>query len=112
MEIEEDPMSPGTAVGARYYNPNLVSLNDLQTEERSVVAYPNPVTGNVLNIEIGFDDAEVLRVFDAKGSLITEQNISGVKKHELNTTRFGSGIYYYEVRTREGIPVRDKFIIQ
>ena len=112
MEIDEDPASPGTSSGARYYNPNLVSLNDLQAAERSVNVYPNPVTGNVLNVEIGFDDAEILRVYDSKGSLLTEENISGVSKYELNTTRFGSGIYFYEVSPRSGLPVRDKFIIQ
>lgn len=111
MEIEEDPASPGTAAGARYYNPNLVSLNDLQNEDRSVNVYPNPVTGNVLNVEIGFNDAEILRVYDSKGSLLTEENISGVSKYELNTTRFGSGIYFYEVSPRSGLPVRDKFIV-
>jgi hypothetical protein len=112
MEIEEDPASPGTSVSARYYNPNLVSLNDLQQEDRSVVVYPNPVTGNVLNVEVGFDGAELLRIYDSKGSLLTEENIRGIRKYELNTSQFAPGIYYYEVNSGTGVPVRDKFIIQ
>jgi hypothetical protein len=112
MEIEEDPASLGTSLGASYYNPNLVGIQDNVSSSNELSIYPNPVSGGILNVEIDFDAAESLMIYDAHGRLIESKIVQSAKKVNVDTHRFSKGIYFLEIRGNGITPVRDKFIVQ
>ncbi len=76
-------------------------------KSNKISSYPNP-TKNKLLIDIGLYEASpiTIEVFDNTGKKVNSQVLQGVKGKntiEVNTTSFSNGMYYYTLKTKDGI---------
>ncbi|MCE3297343.1 MAG: hypothetical protein K0R65_3057 [Crocinitomicaceae bacterium] len=76
-----------------------VSVKELDNAAFSV--FPNPGTDE-LKIETKSTDDLNIRIFTAKGKLVTEEHLSAAGAHTVNTSRFDNGVYFIEVSGTEG----------
>jgi len=75
--------------------------------------YPNPASGNIINLDLGADNegpSEVF-VYSSVGSLIKIYHIPNNRKTlDINITDFVPGVYYLRVNTKMGIK-SSKFVV-
>jgi hypothetical protein len=63
----------------------------------------------VLAINFAKNFAGTIRVYDASGRLLTEENISDVLKYQVSTSDLPPGIYYYQIFNNETV-VSNSFV--
>ncbi len=80
---------------------DITSAND---KEETFVIYPNPVQ-NTLHINAQ-SELESIKVFSASGKLMMQKQLSTVKGYSLNVSTLGTGIYFIQVGSRQGISIR------
>lgn len=81
-----------------YKSDSSLSSNDFNTENNFTL-YPNPVTGDVLNIRTTINDSYSVSIFDLSGKLlIKKKDVSSTQ--EINISHLSKGIYF--VKTISG----------
>jgi hypothetical protein len=71
-----------------------VSVSEVATS--TVVAFPNPVSGDAVNIRVSenMNGQAIVRIFDLRGALVYEQNaVTGNGNFVLNTAQLANGNY-------------------
>ncbi|MBG16683.1 MAG: hypothetical protein CL853_10065 [Crocinitomicaceae bacterium] len=107
-------------IAIRHYNctdENFIVFDDVVVDGSSVgtqeslvndfVAYPNPAN-DVLNIS-GSTDIQSISIIGIDGKIISNQQINDLTT-ELNVSNLVSGVYFYEITTKQGARVRNSFI--
>ncbi|MFI5220095.1 MAG: T9SS type A sorting domain-containing protein [Bacteroidia bacterium] len=90
------------------YGYNTVSVNELTNPNNSVTVFPNPAQ-DIINITSTQNfTADLFVLYDATGRKVIEQKIN--KTATVNVSQLRQGIYFYEVRDREGRKVYGKLI--
>lgn len=72
----------------------IISVSEVATS--NVVAYPNPVTGDAVNIRVSetMNGQAIVRIFDLRGALVYEQNAAtGNGFFTVNTAQLANGSY-------------------
>jgi len=94
-----------TVVTGFAIHPNEGTNNIVKTPNLHLSAFPNPIkTTTTIEFELLSDKASFLRVYDAYGRLLMDQNITtmGIGKHTINlnfdTKKWGVGHYFIEVQ--------------
>lgn len=98
-----------------YYNsyyddcvPSFV-LNDVPIlPNPDIKVYPNPVTDNQVNFENL--DFESLELYNEKGCMVFEADLTGYKNYTLNFSNYSAGIYFYRLKTKGLLPTCGKLI--
>jgi len=91
------------------------AVNDINTNP-SFEMYPNPVSDVVvIDFEVGKVSDITLRLSDINGHLtlmkINQQYEAGPHRLSVNVDGFSPGIYFVELRTRDGVSVK-KLVIE
>jgi len=84
------------------------SVNDL-TVDLNVNVYPNPAT-DFVNIQTNFE-IKSLKVVNYVGQVVFDQNIGQVN-YQINTSNFGTGMYFVQIETNDGTVVTKRLTIQ
>lgn len=80
---------------------NTASVSDLSSGE-TIKAYPNPTTGELF-IENASNQIESIQITDARGAVQLNMNDIQHELVKLDLSHLGSGIYFVEVQSQEGI---------
>ncbi len=75
-----------------------------------IKVFPNPALNGAVNFEN--IDFEMLEIFNATGTLVFRNSISGLKSYRLNTSGFQKGIYLYRLTSGKQKTTTGKIIIQ
>lgn len=81
-------------------------VNDILASNFNI--YPNPVSGNIVNIKTGIVGEKQVAVFDVLGKQVLRATISG---SELNVSALKAGVYMVSV-TQNNMNVTKKLIVQ
>jgi len=100
--FESDGLSAITALKA-----GTTSVNDL-TADLNVNVYPNPAT-DFVNIQTNFE-IKSLKVVNYVGQVVFDQ-IIGQINYQINTSNFGSGMYFVQIETNDGTVVTKRLTI-
>ena len=81
-------------------------ITDVPEKEASlnsaVLIYPNPLTGQLLNIE-GSDGVERISIFDVTGRLVFSQKLNAVEKQTINlANKVQKGSFIVKIATKTG----------
>ncbi len=80
----------------------ITNTDDLTTQT-SIFVYPNPFADN-LRIEFpGTVQEATIRLYNANGQLMMQENVQSVVRHVINTATLARGVYFYEVEWDEEI---------
>jgi len=77
---------------------SLLSVNTFETED-TVKIYPNPIKGNLLNIEV--KNTVTYDIYDVLGKKILSGNISPSNK-QVNVSKLKNGVYILNLKTEKG----------
>lgn len=80
-----------------------LSLNKLAADTFSI--FPNPVTDELTITNSQSIGIEQLEMFDSSGKSIKSLKFDNETTVQLNISDFASGIYYLQIKTKEGIAV-------
>jgi hypothetical protein len=78
----------------------MVGIPDNPAELAEVVIYPNPASDQV-NIVSPIEISEVM-VYNYLGQRVHSQVVGG-NEFRMNTETFGTGVYYFQIVTAEGM---------
>ena len=74
-----------------------ITNTDELSIQTSIFVYPNPFADN-LRIEFpGTAEEATIRLYNANGQLIVQENVQSVARHVINTATLARGVYFYEV---------------
>ncbi len=79
-----------------YWNTNLVTVDEQDAQNRTLRIYPNPAGSNVQIDAAGFDRNVVVRLFDARGAMVRDENVNRNSPGEtiiLNLEDIRTGLY-------------------
>jgi len=90
---------------------SMAGINDI--ENISFSLYPNPVTGNILQIDtVDNQSLKELQIIDITGKTIWSTTYTEAKQHvTLDTQAFSKGVYLVKIKTGKGIGMQ-KLLIQ
>ena len=99
----------GTNSGRRDLDQSVKIKTDLPNENNNgnLILYPNPVKGNVLNVEMLESDKFSYTIKNMLGQVVTK----GISEGKVDVSELNSGMYFIEVNDGEGI-ITKKFIRQ
>ena len=80
---------------------NTASVSDLSSVE-TIKAYPNPTKGELF-IENASNQIESIQIIDTRGAVQLNMNDIQHELVKLDLSHLGSGIYFVEVQSQEGI---------
>lgn len=85
---------------------NITGVVTLPKDQANVVLYPNP-SAHILTIDNRSADLKLqeVTIFNTLGAVVYTQKLSG-NRHELQTSRFASGMYSMRILTDKGFVVR------
>lgn len=91
---------------------NTVGLRDMQLDEKSVLVYPNPSSGEVFIRLQGEDAADMrkLRLFDLQGRLLEEHPLGAGTRETALSTR-STGIVLLQIELQDGRSVHRRLVI-
>jgi hypothetical protein len=90
---------------------NILTALGENIENKNILIYPNP-TSDILNVVFSTDEQKTVRVFDQFGKMVYDIDLqNGVKSHQIETTRFASGVYFLQIESVENELIREKFIL-
>jgi len=87
-----------------------VSANEYVSDAVILKCYPNPAK-NLLNIECGAIALSSVKIYNASGQMLYNENVNGML-HRVQTNTFNSGIYLLKVRDDNGHVHIEKIIIE
>ncbi len=96
-------------------NVQLVETNQ-QVWNKSIQLYPNPAN-DLLNIQLGemADQVTDLFIFDPMGRQVVQKNKADISGSSLsiplNKWRFSEGLYVLGIKTKEGLFIRRRFVV-
>ena len=102
--IEVDEIRIGTTYAT-------VTPSNLSTKQNDIVGldiYPNPVTGNVLNIKTAANDTKTINIFDVLGKQVLNLTTESAT---VNVSNLNAGIYILKV-TEDGKTATRKLMIK
>jgi hypothetical protein len=73
--------------------------------------YPNPTSGNVVNLDAGIAKVTALNIYDQSGKLVQSRKANKTSLTQINTKGMKPGIYYVEVQTHDGA-TKAKMVVQ
>jgi hypothetical protein len=76
----------------------------------SIKVYPNPVTEGMVFFENL--DYEILELFDSDGCRLSSYDISGRAAYSIDVKQFPHGVYVYQLKTKDFLPVCGKIIVK
>lgn len=86
----------------------LSSISDHKSD-RTIRAYPNPVTGiSVIDLAKSFD---ILEIYNCNGTKIFSQDITNLKSCKINASQFNPGLYFFRVYPYKGSDRCGRFIV-
>ena len=92
-----------------YYTNTSIGINEMQSQSSGIVVFPNPSSSTVTVISSD-ESIESITVFDILGNKIMKnQYLAGVSNHELDMKDVAKGIYFVQVKTKNGTTIK-KFI--
>ena len=79
------------------FNPNLVSINEINNQKVKVTTYPNPMTSySTISIEDKSSQNNTIAIFNSTGELVStipmDKNYATIQRNNLS-----SGIYFYSI---------------
>jgi len=86
----------------------ILGVNDFNYE--NVIFYPNPITTkSILNLpeKAGINK---INIYDISGRILKSENIIK-SKYSISNTEFNSGLYFYQLFSKEKMVKADKFIV-
>ncbi len=92
---------------ARNQGDKLTIVGKLYPVLSNIKLFPNPVNGNILNIELLEEKLFTYKVFNVAGQIILKGNSKG----SINVQELNSGMYYIEINTLDEV-ITKKFIKQ
>lgn len=84
-----------------FVNNIVTSVVDPALSEK-VKVYPNPVS-DVLNIDLGDLNGELLELYDVLGKQVLSQKLQSDRMIELSVNSFEKGMYLMKIQTEQGI---------
>jgi PKD domain-containing protein/type IX secretion system substrate protein len=85
-------------------------INSIVNNNNAISIYPNPNTGIVTFGQLGIRNYE-LGIMDVMGRVVYSKMISNSKGSETISLQLSDGIYYWEMRTGDGIAGKGKLVI-
>ena len=87
-------------------NPCPVAINEL-SESTDLNVYPNPV-GDKLNITSNNNEVSEIIIYDIASKILLKQKFTSFVS--LNTAQLAKGLYLYEIRDKNGLCKKGKFV--
>lgn len=95
-----------------YYSSPSSAVQDIfSPSAKSLKVYPNPAKPGAVRIELGTEEASVIRLFDANGRVVSTMQSSNGKNVVFQTGKLSAGIYYFQALQGRDLYVQ-KLIIQ
>ena len=80
-----------------------VGINDLNSNNSMVSAFPNPSNGNVsIRSNVGSGQLNSIRMFDVTGRQVVAQSGLNTASYQINRNDLPSGIYLVQYVTEKG----------
>jgi hypothetical protein len=93
-----------------YEIPGLILGEEEKEENRNIILYPNPSTGEfTISSSSPFRKEEELSIFDINGKLVYRSNLKEQKTNLILT--LSQGVYYYTITTVNKLLKREKIVI-
>jgi lysophospholipase L1-like esterase len=91
---------------------DITPISGIRSHGLSIGVSPNPASGPIDFTLSGDRNRDVnILIYNAAGQFMTRLGSTGQSTIRLDTSAFAPGIYYYQVMTDAGAPLRGKFII-
>ena len=100
------------SIGCEVWNCLATDILEQRLKEPALVAYPNPVRGNQIQLTWNetLKQEALLQIFNSVGELIFEKEIhTGMANEQLNVNDYASGLYLVKV-TGKNILLQTKFM--
>ena len=82
----------------------------VQADSRELKAYPNPATDKIqIEYESQVSGIAELSILDSKSKTVLSKKIQvtkGINNYLINTTEFGSGVYFISIKNSENVLIR------
>ena len=102
-----------TASGNRTLTANfspVTGIYNLQVDKNNISIYPNPTSGNFTLVVSDFKNEEMqVRIINAAGEeiyLLPKEKINGAYSKDISLQNISKGIYFVQIKTREGMAIR------
>ena len=101
------PANTFTFLGAHTCDCGTIGVSE--NEERSFSMYPNPLTGDVLNV-VSSKNIRSIRIFDNTGRIVFANGTILDRMTRIQTSNLSKGAYTVEVISENGTINRQNFI--
>jgi hypothetical protein len=87
-----------------------LSIEDIATAQRQIIVYPNPTKG-LITIEFDFSNIDALEfsIYNSIGQSVGDFLVHS-SNFEINLSHLPSGFYYYNIKNKGVVILRDKII--
>ncbi|MBE2289203.1 MAG: T9SS type A sorting domain-containing protein [Chitinophagaceae bacterium] len=94
----------------RKITPNWDAASDMRVSESDLELFPNPARGNVMVVVKGVVAEVPVIITDAKGTVVSEQQVRGNTRTRIDLSNCPAGIYTVRVITAEGTITKELLI--
>lgn len=106
-----DQLNNSKSKDITWWNPQHWNVGVAEVSKATTKVYPNPVSDK-LHFETDYSKAKNITIIDITGKMISSINTSDFNT-EVDVTKFNKGIYFYEIKTLEGVLIKSgKFNVQ
>jgi hypothetical protein len=89
----------------------VIGIDDVQLPDESIFVYPNPSTGSFTLNAHSLKGSGTIKIFDTNGQLVYDRSYNASGKIDVTGLKSG-GVYFVELKNKEGISKYSKLVIQ
>jgi hypothetical protein len=87
-----------------------LGITDVNENKIKPQIYPNPSNGN-FTVDFPYGEMESIKIISIDGKLIYDAQVNGMRKFNLSLNDISAGIYVAEIKTVNGIVMKERFIL-
>ena len=111
IDTSESDIPINTKNSTVYLTSNTSGVKAPSNTINDIDIYPNPVSGNLLNIKMNNATAEIMSISDVLGNVVfsSDRPLSG--NAQIQLPNISQGLYFVRLSTAQGIIIRKVYII-